>query len=69
MSSDKYCTEAVTNVEYVFRKVWLEVSAKVCYPSDMWLFSRDGCDCRSQYGWSAMVTRTDWGSEVSSGSW
>ena len=35
--SDSYFMAAVTNVESVFGKVWFKFSAKVCYPSGLWL--------------------------------
>ena len=54
MSSENYCTAAVTNLEYVFGKAWFKVSAKVCYPYELWLSSIYGCDRRAQcngYQW------------------
>ena len=35
MSYDKYCTEAVTNVESVFGKALFKVAVEVCYPSEI----------------------------------
>ena len=67
ISSYKYCTEEVTNVEYVQGKTWFKVAAKVCYPSEMWLSSRDGCNRRAQGRWSPMIPRTCCEPEVSSG--
>ena len=64
MSSDKYCTAAVTNVESVWEKAWLEVASEVCYPSEMWLLSRDGCDIRDQGIWIIMVPINNWHPEV-----
>ena len=61
MSSENYCTAAVTNLEYVFGKAWFKVSAKVCYPYELWLSSIYGCDRRAQCRWIPMVpiTRSD----------
>ena len=67
MSSEKYCTAAVTNVESVLEKRNLRLPpncAKLCYPSELWLSSRDGCDRKAQGIWSTMVPRTHWDPEV-----
>ena len=69
MSSDNCCTSEVTNVEYVFGKVWFKVAAKVCYPYELWLSLIYGCDRRAQGVWSPMVPRTHWEPEMGSGNW
>ena len=69
VSYDKYCMAVVTNVEYVFGKSWFKVAAKVCYPYDLLVSSRYGCDGRAEGGWSPMVTRTHWDPEVGSVNW
>ena len=60
MSSYKYCTPAVTNVEYVFGKALFKFYAEVCYPSELWLSPRYGCDGIIQGRWSPMVPITHW---------
>ena len=69
MYSDNYCTPSVTNVEYVFVKACFKVSEKVCYPSDLWLPYRYGCDRIDQDRWIKMVPRIHWYYEVSSVNW
>ena len=67
MSSDKYCTAAVTNVESVLEKAWFKVATKVCYPYELGSSSRDVCDRVDQVKWSPMLPRTCWYPEVGGG--
>ena len=69
ISSEKYFTAAVTNVEYVFGKMLFKVVAEVCHPSEMWLFSRDLCERRDQGIWIPMLPRTHWDLETGSENW
>ena len=69
MSSDKYFTAAVTNVESIFVKTWFKVAAKLCYPSELCLLSKYGCYRRYQGGCSPMLPITHGDPEMGSANW